>query len=239
MAATPRTEVMHIEDARAALVERALGHVVFDGWSDVTLAAAITDSGVDAGLAAQACPRGGIDLAVAFHKAGDAQMVAAMQSADLAAMRYSARVAFGVRVRLENADQDIVRRGAALFALPQHAAEGAGLIWGTASAIWDALGDTSKDVNWYTKRATLAGVYSATLLFWLGDASDVRVETWAFLDRRINDVMQVEKAKAALRKNALVKSFMAGPGQFFDHIKAPNSAPQTDLPGYIAPKSRV
>lgn len=236
MTQTDKTEETHKEAARARLLDAALMHVVFEGWSDATFGAAVADSGVDAGLAVQACPRKGLDLAVAFHQQGDRAMVAAMQSADLAAMRYSERVAYGVRVRLEHADREAVRRGAALFALPQHGAEGAGLIWGTVGAIWDALGDTSEDVNWYTKRATLSAVYSSTLLFWLGDDSDGFAETWAFLDRRIANVMQIEKAKASLRENPLAKAFMAGPGRLFDHIKAPVRAAQTDLPGYIAPK---
>ena len=231
-----KTEAMHIEEARAAVLEAALMHVVFDGWSDATFRAALADSGVDAGLAGQACPRGAIDLAVAYHRAGDQAMVAAMQAADLGAMRYSERVAFGVRARLEVAEREAVRRGSALFALPQHAAEGAGLIWGTVSLVWETLGDTSQDVNWYTKRATLAGVYSSTLLFWLGDESDGFAETWAFLDRRIENVMQIELAKAKLRENPLAKAFMAGPGRLFEHITAPKTQPQVDLPGYVAPK---
>lgn len=237
MSNTPKTEEMHIEEARAALLAAAETHVVFDGWSDAVFNAAITDSGVDAGLAAQACPRGGLDLAVAYHKAGDAAMVAAMNAADLGAMRYSERVAFGVRVRLETVDREAVRRGVSLFALPQHAGEGAGLVLGTVGLIWETLGDTSTDLNWYTKRATLAGVYSSVLLFWLGDESEGFTQTWAFLDRRIDNVMQIEMAKAKMRDNPLVKAFMSGPGRVLDHIKAPTSDVPSDLPGYIAPKN--
>lgn len=235
----PKTEAMHIEDTRAAVLAAAEMHVVFDGWSDETLRAAIADAGVDIGLAAQAFPRGGLDLAVAYHKAGDAAMVAVMQTADLQSMRYSERVAFGVRARLEAVDREAVRRGVSLFALPQHAAEGAGLVLGTVGLIWETLGDTSTDVNWYTKRATLAGVYSSVLLFWLGDESEGFTETWAFLDRRIENVMQIEVAKAKMRENPMVKAFMAGPGRLLDTIKAPQSEPQSDLPGYVAPKGSV
>lgn len=236
MSNTPKTEDMHIEDARAALLAAAELHVVFDGWSDATFQAAVEESGVDAGLAAQAVPRGGLDLAVAFHKAGDRAMVAAMEAADLDAMRYSERVAYGVRARLEAVDREAVRRGVSLFALPQNAGEGAGLVLGTVGLIWETLGDTSTDVNWYTKRATLAGVYSSVLLFWLGDESEGFAETWAFLDRRIDNVMQIEVAKAKMRDNPLVKAFMSGPGRVLEQIKAPTGQAQTDLPGYVAPK---
>ena len=47
----------------------------------------------------------------------------------------------------------------------------------------------------YTKRMTLGAVYTATLLFWLADESDGRVDTWAFLDRRIDEVIRFEGAK--------------------------------------------
>ena len=91
-------------------------------------------------------------------------------------------------------------------------------------------------MNWYTKRAILAGVYASVLLFWLGDDSYEFADTWEFLDRRINNVMQIETFKVKMRDNSLVKAFMSGPGRFLGHIKAPSKRAQTDFPGYIAPK---
>ncbi|PLS23276.1 COQ9 family protein [Neptunicoccus cionae] len=237
MTKTQKTEADHIAETRAKLLEAAVPHVVFDGWSDATFAAAVAESGVDAGLAAQACPRKGLDLAVAYHRQGDREMLAAMDEADLAAMRYSERVALALRARLDAADRELVRRGSALFALPHHAAEGAGLIWETSSAIWDALGDSSRDVNWYSKRAMLSAVYSSAVLFWLGDTSEESAATSDFIDRRIADVMKIETTKAKLRENPLSKAFMAGPGRLLDLVKAPDTAVQSDLPGYVAPKS--
>jgi ubiquinone biosynthesis protein COQ9 len=88
----------------------------------------------------------------------------------------------------------------------RHAADGARAIWGTADAIWTALGDTSDDMNWYSKRASLSAVYGATVLFWLGDDSTGHQATWDFLDRRIEGVMRFEKAKAAMAANPLGKA---------------------------------
>ncbi|MEM6618441.1 MAG: COQ9 family protein [Pseudomonadota bacterium] len=230
----PETEPTPIETARASLLDAALIHVTFDGWSPAAWKAAVAESGVDPSLAAEACPRGALDLAVAFHKAGDARMVAAMGDADLEAMRYSERVAFGVRARLEAAtrDREAVRRGATLFSLPHMAPEGSRLIWGTADAIWTTLGDTSNDLNWYTKRAILSGVYSSTLLFWLGDDTDGFQATWAFLDRRIDDVMRIEKVKGQIRKNPIGRAMMDLQDRAFSFVKAPGTGPRTDLPGY-------
>ena len=107
----------------------------------------------------------------------------------------------GIRIEIAGEHKEAVRRGTTLFALPHMAAEGAKLIWGTADAIWTALGDTSQDANWYTKRLTLSGVYSAVVLYWLGDDSLDMQATDAFLERRIDNVMQFEKFKAQARQN--------------------------------------
>jgi len=214
------------------LLQAAVMHVPFDGWSQTTFDAAITDSGVNRTVAQSVCPRGAVDLALHYHARGDAQMVAQLAEADLAAMKYSARVALAVRLRLEAVeDKELVRRGTTLFALPMHAGDGAKAIWGTADAIWTALGDTSEDVNWYTKRATLSGVYSATVLYWLGDNSEDHAATWAFLDRRIENVMQIEKLKARVNANPVLSKMMTGPNWLLGQIKAPQQMPQGGLPG--------
>ncbi|MEL6691178.1 MAG: COQ9 family protein [Pseudomonadota bacterium] len=218
-----------MSDPKTQLLEAALDHVVFDGWSETTFKAAIEDSGVDPAIARGVCPRGAVDLAVAFHKAGDAAMVGAIQGLDMSELRYSEKVARLVRLRFEVIpDKEAVRRGATLFSLPQYGAEGSKLIWSTADEIWNALGDTSDDLNWYSKRAILSGVYYSTLLYWLGDDSLDGQATWEFLDRRIDDVMLIEKVKGKVNANPLLKPFMAGPNMLASMIKAPKSA---DLPG--------
>lgn len=237
--AKKKTEADHKAAALDALIDAALMHVMFDGWTPTTFKAALADSGVDEGLAHQAAPRGAVSLAVAFHKRGDAQMTAAVEAADMSEMRYSEKVAFAVRTRLEVASKhrEAVRRGVTLFSLPHHGPEGTSMVWGTADAIWKVLGDTSDDFNYYTKRATLSGVYSSTLLFWLGDDSEDFADTWAFLERRIDDVMQIEKVKSAVKSNPLGKMMMAGPEMLFSMIKAPKVGVPEDLPGYTGPQS--
>ena len=138
-----------------------------------------------------------------------------------------------VRLRIEViSDKEAARRAAALFALPLHAADGAKLIWDTSDLIWRTLGDTSEDINWYTKRATLSAVYSATFLFWLGDETAGNSATWAFLDRRIEDVMQIEKLKAKFRGNPLLKGVFAGPLWVAGKVRAPEAERPQDVPGY-------
>ncbi len=220
-----------MDRAKTLILQAALAHVAFDGWSEATFQAAVADSEQDPGLARALYPRGGIDLAVAYHRAGDAAMLAALVARDLTQMRFRDRVALAIRLRLEAADKELVRRGSTLFAMPQHSVEGAGLIWATADAIWTALGDTSRDLNWYTKRTSLSAVYGSTVLFWLGDTSDQNEATWDFLDRRIENVMQFEKLKANVQKNPLAQALMKGPLKILERISAPKEV--TDLPGKV------
>ncbi|MFW2589174.1 COQ9 family protein [Sagittula sp. SSi028] len=222
-------------DTADRLLDAAMMHVAFDGWSETTFRAAVQDAEVNPTVARALFPRGAVDLAAAYHKRGDAAMIERLEQADLSDMRFRDKVAFAVRTRIEAAaDREAVRRGTTLFALPFYAPEGARLIWGTADAIWTALGDSSDDVNWYTKRMTLSAVYSSTVLFWLGDDSLGSDATWAFLDRRIEDVMRFEKAKAGVQDNKLLSALAAGPARILGRIKAP-AARRDDLPGGWTP----
>lgn len=220
-------------DAAARLLEAALIHVPFDGWSDATLRAAAADADIPADLARALFPRGAVDLALAYHRAGDAEMARLFKAEAAAgahdALRYSEKVARAIRLRLELADKELVRRGAALFALPQHSADGARAVWGSADAIWTMLGDTSDDLNWYSKRATLSGVYSSVVLYWLGDDSLDHQATWDFLDRRIGDVMRFEKVKGRVLASPLGRLIGKGPLGVLSRVKAPGAA--RDLPG--------
>ncbi|MEQ8365383.1 MAG: COQ9 family protein [Roseicyclus sp.] len=232
------TEDTRIPDARTRLIDAALMHVPFDGWSEASFRAAAVDAGLTDGEARAICPRGAVDLALAFHARGDAAMVERLKATDLTALRFRDRIAHAIRVRLElvEHDKEAVRRGLTLFALPMHAGDGARALWQTADAIWTTLGDTSDDLNWYTKRATLSGVYSSTVLYWLGDQSMDHTATWGFLDRRIDGVMQIEKIKGQVRKSQFLKPFLAGPEWLASRIKAPSSAAPADLPGRWGPR---
>lgn len=228
-----------IDPAIRKLVDAATPHVAFDGWGIATFRAAVDDAGMDQADARALCPRGGADLAVAFHRMGDAAMVQALAKADLTDMRFRDKVAQAIRLRLAVVDdKEIVRRGTTLFAMPHMAPDGAKLIWGTADAIWTALGDTSDDVNWYTKRATLSAVYGSVILFWLGDETDGHQATDAFIDRRIDNVMQFERAKSASRDVPALRPFTGLVDRLTAGITAPQTTTRDDLPGmWRTPKS--
>ncbi len=221
-----------IDPAKNKLLDAILRHVAFDGWAPSAFNAAVTEVGIDPAHAKTLCPRGAVDLAIAYHEQGDAAMVAALKTAELSDMRFRDKVAHAIRLRINAIDdKEAVRRGTALFALPHMAPEGSKLVWQTADHIWEALGDKSRDINWYTKRLTLSGVYASVVLYWLGDDSLDAQATDAFIDRRIDDVMQFEKVKAQVRDNALLKPITGPLGRMLSSVKAPTRIPQVDLPG--------
>ncbi|KEP69503.1 COQ9 family ubiquinone biosynthesis protein [Thioclava dalianensis] len=217
-----KNDHLDVARARSELLEAIKPNVPFDGWSEPSFQAAVSDLGMDAQLARVICPRGAVDLAVEYHRQGDEAMLKRLSETDLSEMKFRDRIAAAVRFRLEAADPELVRRGAAIFALPQNAATGSKLVWETCDKIWTVLGDQSADYNWYTKRMTLSGVYSATVLYWMGDESEDHADSWAFLDRRIENVMQFEKVKGAAMKLPFLP-------QILGTIRAPND--RADMPG--------
>jgi ubiquinone biosynthesis protein COQ9 len=192
------------EALREKLIDAAIAHVPFDGWGDKALAAAARDLGIDPALVHNAFPGGGIEM-IEFHsRLADRRMVADFEQADTTGLKLREKVALAVRLRLSanTAHREAIRRALTILALPLHAALAARLLYRTVDAIWYGLGDKSTDYNFYTKRVLLAGVYSATLLYWINDKSAENAETWAFVDRRIAEVMLIPQAMGRLGKLA-------------------------------------
>lgn len=196
------TTDMTPEELRLPLLDAMMNHVAFDGWSEKALHHAAEDLGISPEMAELAFPRGATEVLELHLAEADKRLASTLADLDLPSMKIRARITVAVRTRLEQnmAHREAVKRGLALLALPQHMAMASKALWQTCDVMWRAAGDTSTDHNWYTKRATLAAVYSAVLLYWLNDDSDENEDTWTFLDRRIENVMEIEKAKFKLRK---------------------------------------
>ena len=189
---------MNLDELRAALAPRLPAHAAFDGWTQQALARAADELGVPADRARLAFPRGALEMIDAWFDAKDVAMLAAFPDERIAAMKIRERIRDLVLFRLEATlpHREALRRALAILAMPQNAPAGARLAWRSADRIWRLAGDTATDFNHYSKRAILIGVYASTVLVFLDDESADLAETRAFLDRRIDDVMRFEKAKA-------------------------------------------
>lgn len=199
------------EAVRSAILDAALVHVPFDGWSQAVLQQGATDAGHEPIMALRVFPRGVVEAVEYWSQRTDRRMLEALEQHDLAALKIRARVALIVRTRLElvAAHREALRRALSLLALPLNAPVGPALLWRTIDAIWYAAGDKATDFNYYTKRGLLAGVYGATVLYWLDDKSEGFAATWEFLDRRIADVMRVPQVLGVIgqRLSALPTPF--------------------------------
>lgn len=188
--------------SREDVLKAALKHVPFDGFTNSVLDRASKEAGASKDDLARLFPEGPLDLVEAFSDWADDEMEAALSKKKLAAMKIRERIKTAVWSRIDalRHDKEAARRAGAFLTLPPHAAIGAKLLYRTVDRMWRAVGDTATDFNFYTKRAILAGVYSSTLMRWFTDQSEDEAETKAFLDARIENVMQFEKFKAQVKE---------------------------------------
>jgi ubiquinone biosynthesis protein COQ9 len=175
------------ESQRAALIEAMLPEVPFDGWSRAALRAAARRCGITAEEARALFPGGTADLVAAFSRWADQRMLDRFEALPLTDTRISDRIARAIATRFDIVApwREAVRRALTVLALPYNAPLAGRLVYDTVDAIWYAAGDAATDFSFYTKRATLAAIYSAAVLYWLEDRSEGFADTLAFVDRRL------------------------------------------------------
>jgi ubiquinone biosynthesis protein COQ9 len=189
------------ESQRDALIEAMLPDVPFDGWSRAALRAAARRIGVPAAEALALFPDGPADFAACFSRWADGRMLDRLERLPLDQLKVPERVALAVNIRLEIVEpwREAVRRALTILSLPQNTPLAMRLLYETVDGIWYAAGDSAADFSFYTKRATLAGIYAATLLYWLEDRSPGFADTRAFLDRRLAEVARIGQARRRLQ----------------------------------------
>jgi ubiquinone biosynthesis protein COQ9 len=214
-----------------AVLRAALPNVPFDGWTMATLEAAAQKQGYAKAEARRLFPAGPKDAIAHFRALADRLMLEDLGRLDLAGMKIRERIAAGVRSHLErwNAHREAIRAALALSPLPPYVGDSLRGGYNTVDAIWRAAGDRSTDYNFYTKRGLLAGVYAATVLFWLNDRSDGCAETWKFLDRRIQNVMEIPKLQKRLSDGL---KQLPDPRELLERLRERASRFRRGTPGY-------
>ncbi|WP_404378660.1 COQ9 family protein [Caenispirillum salinarum] len=197
---------MDLIASRDAVVQRALFHVPFDGWSMKTLRHACDDEDLGPGAAERLFPGGVAEAITHFADLADRMMMEDMAADDLTGLNTPARIKRAIQLRLTRwaGDREAIRRAVATLSLPQYAGQSIRSTAKTVDAIWKAAGDQSADFSWYTKRLTLAPIYTATLLYWFEDTSEDFEDTWDFLDRQFRAVGVIPSVEKRL-KNAFGK----------------------------------
>lgn len=192
----------NVTDARDEIIKAALPNVPFEGWNWKTIETAAEDAGHSKALARAVFPGRVNDALDAFSDWADRQMLADLDTIHPEDLRIRDRIRTAIlaRYRLLENDKDAVRMSVQYFLRPMQKPTGAKLVWRTADRIWDWAGDTATDYNRYTKRGLLSGIIVSTTLVWLNDDSETMDNTKAFLDRRIENVMQFGKIINKIKK---------------------------------------
>jgi len=187
----------HPNQTRDSILKAALKIAPFEGWTNLTLKRAARDAGYPEGSGELYFENGVADLLTYWADILDAKAEDEIRKLDLDALKIRERVTQGVLLRLQAFDlhEEAARRASSRLILPDLAATGARQIWGAADMIWRAIGDTSTDANYYSKRTILSSVIGTTLPVWLSDQSEDKAAARAFLDDRIGNVMEFEKLK--------------------------------------------
>lgn len=209
-----------LEKLRRKLALSVGENAVFDGWTTRAVDSAAQQLGVDPVKARLAMPKGQAAMIDLYIEEVDRALEAYFTPERLGALKIREKIRALVWRRLEimAPAREAVRRALAILAMPQNLPLALRISWRTADLMWRIAGDASTDFNHYTKRMTLATVYGSTLLVWLDDKSEGWIETAGFLDRRIDDVMKIEKLKAQWRGSSEQR---LSPSRFFGRLRYP------------------
>jgi ubiquinone biosynthesis protein COQ9 len=190
-----------LEKLRRQLALAVGENAVFDGWTRNAIDSAAQQLAIDPVQARLAMPKTQAGMIDVYIQEVDRALEAWFTPERLAGMKIREKIRSLVwrRLEIQAPAREAVRRALAILAMPQNVPLALRISWRTADLMWRIAGDTSTDFNHYTKRMTLGGVYASTLLVWLDDDSEGYLNTAGFLDRRIDDVMKIEKLKAEWR----------------------------------------
>jgi len=189
------------ETERTKILEALVKQDPFLGWTEANIWNVCQDFGFDQRTMIRVFPRGVRDLILAHGAAIDSAMLTSANHLALLDMPVRKRISTLVILRIQamSSHREAVSRLIPLLYSPQYLSIGAETLYRSIDLMWRTAGDTATDFNYYSKRSLLSAVYCSTVLYWLTDNSPDYLETQAFLDRRIANVMSVQKMKPKIK----------------------------------------
>lgn len=190
-----------MQHLQASYLEHLLSLVPSLGWSNQALSATTKHLGYAPFTEKLVFPGGVSDAISCFHERINQEMHTRLSSHSLPLLRIRERISRILIERLQcmSPYKEAVRALVAHGIL--HPIESSKMLWKTVDMIWYLAGDQATDINHYTKRLLLSSVYSSSLIYWLRDESDNYSDTESFIQRRIEEVMQLQKIKFPWRSH--------------------------------------
>ena len=191
-----------ISTLRDEILLAALPYVEEDGWTWKIVEKAAEHCKAQDELRSGLFPNGIVDVVAHFSDYADRLMMEKLQNMPVTALRSKDKVRIAVISRLNVLEKhkNIVKMAMAFWAIPSHVIQGQRVLWRTSDCIWKWAGDTATDYNRQTKRALLSSILVGTHMVWLGDESEDHVITQAFLDRRLENVMEFGRTFGTMKK---------------------------------------
>ncbi|MEP3890896.1 MAG: COQ9 family protein [Hellea sp.] len=188
--------------ARTDILSAMLPQAAFDGWTQKSLRMAAAQTDLPKGSEELYFPEGPLEVIGFWSSQMNDKVAAELAALNQPSMKIRERVTAGVLAALYaiGPHEEAARRAMSRLSLPDALGQGPKQLWSVADTIWRAIGDTSTDGNYFSKRTILAGVMASTLTVWLSDDDPQKQKAREFLDARIANVMSFEKAKWEFKK---------------------------------------
>ncbi len=193
---------------RIDLIKAMLTHVPFDGWTWEAMEQGAIDIGYEKKKTSSErikifkdlFKNGSIDFIEIFSEIIDIEVKENYNSIEVKPERVPEKIKKIIMIRLNLCQKykEAVRSSISLSAIPVNTKISLNILYRTCNSIWRIAGDKSTDFSFYTRRISLATVYTSTLLFWLNDKSNNNIETEFFLDRRLRDISKISSLKRPL-----------------------------------------
>ena len=200
-----KTENLDNYQLRFDLVRAMLTHVPFDGWTWEAMEQGAIDIGFEKKKTSSLrikifkdlFKNGPIDFIDVFSEIIDLEVKENYNLIEFKPERVPEKIKKIIMIRLNLCQRykEAVRSSISLTAIPVNARASLKILYRTCNSIWRIAGDKSTDFSFYTRRISLAAVYTSTLLFWLNDNSNNNIETEFFLERRLKDISKISSLK--------------------------------------------
>lgn len=191
----------NIQTIRDRILSTMLPDVASSGWSWEKAVTAGTRAGYQDSMSQAVFPGGICDVVAHFSDWADREMFKALKSTRPETLRVRDRIRTAVETRFEVLEElkPVMRQSLAFWASPTRVLQGQRVLWRTADRMWDWAGDTATDYNRQTKRALLCSILLGGAMVWIDDSSEDHVVTHQFVDRRIENIMEIGKAIGTIK----------------------------------------
>ena len=203
-----KTKTSDCNQIRIDLIRAMLTHVPFDGWTWKAMEQGAIDIGFEKKKTSSyrmkifkdLFKNGSIDFIEIFSEIIDLEVKEKYDLLEFKPERVSEKIKKIIMIRLNLCQKykEAVRTSISLTAMPINAKISLNILYRTCNSMWRIAGDKSTDFSFYTRRISLAAVYTSTLLFWLNDNSNDNIETEFFLDRRLKGINKISRLKKPL-----------------------------------------